>query len=279
MCEEKISIIMGVYNCSETINEAIDSILNQSYKNWQFIICDDCSTDNTYEILLTYKKLYPDKFIIVRNDTNSRLAASLNHCLRYATGKYVARMDGDDISHPERLEKQLKYLQENPNIDLVGTSMQRFNEHGMQDILYSIEKPNKYVLKNKVPFNHATILTYKSVYDKLGGYTVSDKTKRSQDYELWFRFYNEGFVGSNLKEPLYYVREDSAAIRRRTFKVRFNSYRIAISGYKLLKFPFYWYIPLTAEFLFKVATPYFVIDLYRKYQSKKAGVSIVNNKL
>src|SRR5690606_25728597 len=113
-------------------------------------------------------------------------------------------------------------------INLIGTSMQKFNENGFHDVVYGIDNPDRYSLRYRTPFNHATILTYKKVYDKLGGYTVSDRTKRSQDYDLWFRFYKENFSGQNLKEILYFVREDKAAIRRRTFKVRFNAYKTTL---------------------------------------------------
>lgn len=270
MEKDKISIVMGVYNCSETIDAAIESILKQTYENWEFIICDDCSTDNTFKIIQNYKKKFPDKFIILKNKTNSKLAYSLNHCLKYATGTYIARMDGDDLSHPERFERQINFLKKNSSFDLVGTSMQRFNENGLYDILYSIKKPDKYTLRNKIPFNHATILTYKRVYDNLGGYTVSERTKRSQDYDLWFRFFKEGFKGDNLKEALYFVREDSAAIRRRTFKVRYNAYKTTIMGYKMLNYPIHWYLPATGRFIIKSITPYLLIDIYRKFQSFKS---------
>ena len=105
--EEKVSIIMGIYNCQDTLPEAIDSILEQTYTNWELILCDDCSTDNTYSIAEQYKNKYPEKIILIRNSENKKLAFTLNHCLEYATGEYVARMDGDDISAPNRFEKQL----------------------------------------------------------------------------------------------------------------------------------------------------------------------------
>lgn len=267
--QDKISIIMGIYNCEKTLPEAIDSILNQTYDNWELIMCDDRSTDNTYTIAQEYQKIHPDKIILIQNETNSRLAFSLNHCLKYATGKYIARMDGDDISVPYRFEKQVEFLKENPNIHLVGTAMQRFNEKGFHDIVSSVKSPNKHTLRNSIPFHHATIMTYKSVYDKLNGYTVCERTKRAQDYDLWFKFYHAGFDGENLSDALYLVREDKDAIRRRTFKVRFNTFKTTCIGFKLLKFPKYWIIKPFFSMVFKSLTPFFIIDLYRLYQSKR----------
>ena len=127
----KISIIMGIYNCSETLPEAIESILAQTYENWELIMCDDCSTDDTYKVAERYKNKYPDKIILVQNEKNSKLAFSLNHCLEMATGKYVARMDGDDISKPTRFEKQLAYMKLNSDVGILGSHMELINDNGV----------------------------------------------------------------------------------------------------------------------------------------------------
>ena len=126
-----------------------------------------------------------------------------------------------------------------------------------------------YTLKNKIPFHHATILTYKSVYDDLGGYTVSKRTNRAQDYDLWFRFYAAGFNGNSLKEPLYLVREDSGAIRRRTFNVRWNAFKTTRKGFKILNYPKYWIIKPFFTMVFKSLVPFKLVELYRKIQSKR----------
>ena len=98
-----VSIIMGIYNCAETLPEAIESILNQTYLNWELIMCDDGSSDDTWKIAIRYAEKYPDKIKILKNESNKGLNYTLNRCLKKATGKYIARMDGDDISMPERL--------------------------------------------------------------------------------------------------------------------------------------------------------------------------------
>jgi len=267
MDKSKVSIIMGVYNSEDTISEAIDSILEQTYKNWELIICDDASTDNTYNILAKYKQKFSDKMIILKNKNNSKLAYSLNRCLEVATGKYIARMDGDDISKKERLEKQVAFLKKHESVDLVGTGMQRFDKNNLRDIVWTEEHPDRYSMKNGTPFSHATILTYKYVYDALDGYTVSELTNRSQDRELWFRFFKSGFTGMNINEPLYLVRENEAAIKRRTPKVRFNSLRLTYQGYKLLDYPFHWYIRPTIKTIGKSLVPFNLQKLYRKIQS------------
>ena len=93
---------MAIYNCASTLEEAIESILNQTYTNWELIMCDDGSSDNTYAVAKKYADKYADKIILIRNESNKKLPATLNHCLKYVTGEYVARMDGDDISAENR---------------------------------------------------------------------------------------------------------------------------------------------------------------------------------
>ena len=265
--DEKISVIMGIFNCADTLEVAIDSILAQTYPNWQLILCDDCSTDDTYNIAKKYADTYPDKIIVIKNDQNSRLAFSLNHCLKFADGEFIARMDGDDISMPERFETQLKYLHEHSEFDLVGCAMQRFSDKGgLADILYSVDNPNYYTLKNKVPFHHGTIMARRKVYDTLGGYCVCKRTARCEDYDLWFRFFHAGFKGNNLREPLYMVREDANAIRRRTFKSRFMALKTTWYGFNLLGYPKRWFIKPVIKTLFKALTPYKIAELYRAWQ-------------
>ena len=231
---------MAVYNAEKTLDEAIESILGQTYQNWQFIICDDCSTDGTYDKLLGYQKNYPEKFVIIQNEKNSKLAYSLNHCLQYADGEYIARMDADDISLPERFEKQVEYLESHPNIAVVGTSMIRFDEGGDFGEITSYQNPNKYILKTAVPYFHATIMMRKVAMDKIGGYTVAKRTERGQDLDLWFKFYANELQGANLLECLYRVREDRDAIKRRKLKYDICFVKTRLIGFKLLKFPFKW---------------------------------------
>lgn len=265
----KISVLMGIFNCADTLPEAIDSIIAQTYKNWELILCDDCSSDDTCDIAKAYAEKYPDKIILLRNEVNSRLAFTLNRCLEKASGEYVARMDGDDKCTPDRFEKQLAFLKAHPDAVLCGTAMQRFAGDGsVGGVDVRPAEPDKFTPHSTVPFNHATILAYKSCYDALGGYTVSPRTVRGQDRDLWYRFFAAGFKGVNTDEPLYLVREDEAAIKRRTAKVRWNSFKTDIIGYKMLGYPVIWYARPVLN-LAKVLVPTKAIVAYRKLQTKK----------
>lgn len=267
----KVSILMATFNCEDTIREAVDSIVAQTYTNWELVICDDGSTDRTYEILddlLT--KLGPERSVLLRNDENRRLAYSLNRCLRAASGEFMARMDGDDLSQPDRLQTQVRYLLDHPEIDLVGTTMRRFNADGPGEVIYpAAEAPDKWTLgrSTKSPFFHATILARREVFEKVGNYTVSWRTERGQDLDLWFKFFAAGLVGRNHPDPLYWVREDAAAIRRRTPKARFGAYVTRLKGNWALRYPLGAYVRCTVDVL-KIFVPYRVFDWHRERSRK-----------
>ena len=260
---------MGIYNCADTLPRAIDSIINQTYTNWELILCDDGSTDDTYLIAQQYKERYSDKIILIKNKENIRLAATLNHCLEYATGKYVSRMDGDDESTPDRFEKQVRYLEQHPEVDLVGTAVMRVN-NGKEFLLDSVDNPNRYTLRNRPPFHHATILTYKYVYDKVGGYTVAERTRRAEDLDLWFKFYREEFEGANLKDVLYIVYENEDSIRRRKVSDRWLTFQVQVKGFRMLNYPKWWLIKPFFGRLIRSLAPFWVQKLYRQYLHTKS---------
>lgn len=233
----KVSVIMGIYNCEETLPDAISSILSQTYSNWELVMCDDGSTDQTYDVARSFQDRYPQKIVLLRNDRNRKLSYTLNRCLEAATGELIARMDGDDMCAGDRFEKQVSYLLEHPDIQLVGTGMRYFDASGFhRELIHPQPHPTKWTLKKYIPFFHATIMTYRSVYETLGGYTVDENVERVEDIDLWFRFYAEGFTGDNLGEALYYVREDESAVRRRTISGRYHEFLAFARGYRLLGF-------------------------------------------
>ena len=233
---DKISVIMATYNCEKTVEKAIDSILAQTYENWVMIICDDGSTDGTLEILHRYEREYPGKFVIIRNEKNSKLPYSLNHCLQYVQTDLVARMDGDDWSTPDRFEKQVAFLKAHPEYDLVGTGVTVFDGEKKIASIVKCPEPTKHTMLKDNAFSHATIMTYKRVYDALGGYSLEPTVERVEDVDLWCRFLAAGFRGYNLSEELYVILEDVGAAKRRTFRARLNSARTRHRGYKLMGF-------------------------------------------
>lgn len=238
----KVSIIMGVYNCAHVVGKAIESIQEQSFTDWEFIICDDCSTDATFTVVKEYADL-DSRIILIKNNTNSRLAFSLNHCLSIAKGQYIARMDGDDIALPDRLAKQVDFLDKNLAYNVVGGGIILFDEEGDKRLLLNKEVPSVEDMKRRIPFFHPTIMMRKSAYDKLDGYLVSKRTLRGQDLDLWFRFYANGFSGYNLQEPVLKYHDDIGDYAKKSsFKVSWGLTKTMLSGFKANKFPFYSYI-------------------------------------
>lgn len=228
---DKISVIMAAYNCEKTVEKAIDSILAQTYENWVMIICDDGSTDGTLAILNRYAEQYPGKFVIIQNEKNSKLPFSLNHCLQYVQTELVARMDGDDWSTPDRFEKQVAFLRAHPEYDLVGTGV--VVSDGAHDITKIVlpERPQPRDMLHCNCFSHATIMTYKKVYDALEGYSLKPYVERCEDLDLWSRFMAAGYQGYNLCEGLYYILEDENAVKRRTLRNRLNVAKTLMEGF------------------------------------------------
>ena len=267
---KKISVIMGIFNCSQTLSDAIESIISQTYSNWELIMCDDASTDDTYTIAKRYAERYPDRIILIANDTNQRLAKSLNNCLRYATGEYIARMDGDDISVSTRFEEQMNFLEEHPEYDLVGTQMISFDETGDKGIRECQREPQKQDLVYGNPFCHATIMAKRIVYDKLQGYSEKKYISRCEDVELWFRFYEAGFRGYNIDRPLYKVRETLGDFKRRKLCYTVDTMRVCFEGYKKLHYPLKRYIFLLKPLISDLVPR----RLMKYYNNKKDGKNI-----
>ncbi len=233
MCE--ISVIMGVYNASnyDTLISAVNSILNQSFKTFELIICDDGSTNETYEVLKTLENR-DDRIRLIENDKNSGLAYSLNRCISMANGKYIARMDADDISLPNRLEKQIRFLKENPEYDFVGCNVFLIDANGRWGKRYHKDKIEKKDFLFNSPFTHPTIMIKKHVIDAVHGYRVEKVTRRAEDYELWMRLYANGFRGYNLQDFLFEFREDKNTFARRKYKYRLDEVVVRYRGFSEL---------------------------------------------
>ena len=215
-----VSVIMGIYNCADTLAESLDSLLVQTYQNFEIIMCNDGSTDNTFEIAKQYKDKYPNRIVLIENEKNMGLNYTLNHCLKYANGAYIARMDGDDISLPLRF---------------VSTPMIHFDENGDFKSCQGNGEPKVSTLAKGTPFCHAPCMVRKEAYDAVFGYDVDSKKMRVEDWDLWIRMYSKGYKGYNLQEPMYKMRDDKNAFSRRKFKFRINEARMTIQAVKLLK--------------------------------------------
>lgn len=238
---KKISVLMGLYNCAETLEQSVNSIINQTYQNWELILCDDGSTDNTYNVAKSLTDI-DDRIILIKNDSNKGLNITLNNCLSYASGEYIARMDGDDDCFPERFQKQIDFLESQNEFDIVSSPMIFFDESGDWGRNYNIEYPTKENIIEGSPICHAPVMMRKKCMDKVGGYSVDKKMLRVEDVNLWIKLYGAGYRCYNIQEPLYKMRNDKNAFSRRKYRYRINSTYVRLKGCKMLGLGLKYYI-------------------------------------
>lgn len=233
MDKPRISVIMGIYNCATTLAEALNSLLAQTYQDFKVIMCDDGSKDNTLDVAKKYVDRYPGKFILIRNDKNIKLAATLNHCLEYVDTEFVARMDGDDISLPTRFEEQINFLDSHKDFAFVSTPMIYFDDFGDYHVGIAKQEPQKEDFRGGTPFCHAPVMVRAQTYRAVGGYTTGKYTERMEDYYLWYKMYKHGYKGFNLQSPLYKMRDGRDARNRRVcFRNRWNGLKTDIEVLK-----------------------------------------------
>lgn len=178
-----VSVLMPVYNGEKYLKEAIDSILSQTYSNFEFLIIDDGSTDKSKEIIKSYK----DKRIrLIENETNLGLPKTLNKGLKLAKGKYIVRMDCDDISLPERIEIQVKYMDGNLDVGISGTRYIEL-ENGKVINLPTEFESIKIRLLFHCPINHPSVIIRKSIIIENTLFYDENKIGELEDYDLWLR--------------------------------------------------------------------------------------------
>lgn len=230
-----VSIIMGAYNIehTKTFIYSINSILKQSFSNFELIICDDGSTDNTWNIITSYAT--KDRRIrLLKNDKNLGLAATLNRCIDISNADLIARHDADDFSDITRLEKQIYFLNTHPEIMFVGSNVALFDEDGVYANRVFPEFPSKKDFMFTMPFVHGALLFRKSALVKANQYRVSIETRRAEDYDLLMRMYSLNLYGANLQENLYFFLENHSALARRKYRYRLDEAVVRWKGFHSL---------------------------------------------
>lgn len=202
----KVSVLMANYNCAQYIKEAIDSILSQTYKEWELIIVDDCSTDNSLEIISQYSD---ERIRLIISEKNEGLAVSLNKAIKVATGDFLARLDPDDIALCNRFEKQLDYLQKNNDIAICGSNVIQFGE---EDYITKFPEDSGELMAYLPfcsPLPHSSWMINRAKFNETWYY--NDSYRSSQDYEFMYRIMKSGRKIACIQEPLvkYRIRNDS----------------------------------------------------------------------
>lgn len=221
-----VSIAMPFYNCRETLAPALISVVRQTYPNWELLLCDDGSTDGSFECARGFR----DERIALTTDSRRRgLAALLNQCIDRARGEYIARMDADDIAYPGRLERQVRFLEEHRDIDLAGSQMLIFGEDGAA------------LGKRALPCDHQGIVANPAVSFGIGHptwmgraawfrrYRYNPRAVRYEDVELLYRAYRESRF-ANLPEILHAYREPHGGLAKR-FKTRVERVRFLLRSH------------------------------------------------
>lgn len=258
----RITVLMGIYNCALTLPEAIDSLIAQTYKDIKIVLCDDGSSDNTYQIAQSYAEKHSN-IILIRNEKNMGLNYTLNHCLEYADTEYCARMDGDDISLQNRFEKEVAFLDHHPEYAIVSCPMIYFDEEGDYRIGRAKEIPDKNDFVKGTPICHAPCMVRTDAMKAVGGYSVDEKLKRVEDYHLWFKMYAAGYRAYNLQEPLYKMRDGRDAYKRRNWKNRKNEMYVKYIGYKMLGIKWYKWIYILRPLILFLLPPFIYNLLHR----------------
>jgi len=196
--EKLISVLMSCHNSEKTIEKSVNSILDQTYSNFEFLINDDFSSDRTFKIINDYRKK-DERIKIFKNPSNIGLTKSLNILIKQAKGKYIARQDADDRSFEDRLNKQLNILE---NTDYKICTTRALIKNSKRKIpKFSIYIPKKIITRYKNPFIHGTLMIEKELLDKTGGY--DDNFYYAQDYKLFWDLLNMGNKIKTLHDVLY----------------------------------------------------------------------------
>lgn len=221
MLEDKmVSVCIPAFNAEDYINDALISLLNQSYNNIEIIILDDCSTDNTVEIINSYLSLFNDiKFI--KNDINIGYLESFNKLLSHTNGEYICFLDADDWISKDKILLQVEFLNKNKDIGAVGTSIQRADRNGRLLNIEKYPKTNDEIVnyfheKQDVCFCGSSLMIRKSTLDAVGGYNNFFKDCPGEDYD-WILRMSLVTKLANIDEVLYFYRFSENSLTRKVY--------------------------------------------------------------
>lgn len=213
-----ISVVLPAYNAQETIGEAIQSIIDQTYTDWELLVINDGSTDNTRSVVLSFDD---PRIKYIENECNKKLIYTLNRGLELATGKYIVRMDADDISLPTRFEKQIAFMDNHPDVVASGGGMLVFSNDKTIKRIHCESDPEKIqlLLFNSSPIYHPTAIIRRSILE-LHTIRYSQEYLHVEDYMLWFALSKEGRL-SNLQDVLIKYRISDSQISTKYNELQF----------------------------------------------------------
>ena len=263
----KVSVLMPNYNCEKYLSESIESVLNQTFKDFEFIIIDDCSTDNSWEIIQEFAKK-DERIVAMRNDENLKICKTLNKWLEIAKWEYIARMDSDDIALENWLEEVYKKISENKEIWLCWWNIYLIDWEGKETWEKKFPETDfecRIAIWFRNPFAHNTVLFRKDCYQNFWWY--DENFLYAEDLELWIRFWQK-YKFYNIQKNLIKYRvfwwnsilQKQKQMIKNTLLARKKAKKL---GYKMnLKARFYYFGTWCMQFL----PPKFVLWLFNKLQ-------------
>ncbi|MDE5876441.1 MAG: glycosyltransferase [Muribaculaceae bacterium] len=270
-----ISVLMSVYKFEKAanLNQSLHSVWSdQILKPIEIILVEDGSLNkDLYDVIDEWKKVLGNKLVLLMNEANLGLTKSLNKGIEIAKGDYIARMDSDDISNPERFNRQAAFLDQNPDIDVVGGSIQEFNHNNnnifIRKFPLEASEVRKYICK-ACPVAHPTVMIRRRVFD--AGNRYNEKFRTSQDIALWYELVSKGYKIANIEYiTLKFRREDDVFKRRSTKKAK-DELIIYLNGIKKLHGIFSWrYIYPLMRYFFRIMPTSLVKTIYGSTLRKK----------
>ncbi|KAA9302215.1 MULTISPECIES: glycosyltransferase [Aerococcus] len=256
----KISVIMSEYNTSpEIFTKAIQSVLNQTFSDFELIIVNDGNPD--------FKKMITDftdpRIKIIENTSNLGLPSSLNKAISQARGRYIARMDTDDISHPDRLQKQYEFIIQNPQYSVVGTSINYLTEKN--ELIPKIYRGQitENDLMNRIAPVHPSVLMVKDDLEAIGCYDTKN-VKRCEDFVLWAKFLLNGKKIYVMEDILLDYRVELKDYQKRTLSTRKDEIRNRFIYYKRLNATPFQYLSIFKSFLAAIVPAKLIAKYHRR---------------
>ena len=235
--DKKVTVLMSEYNTKENeLRSSIESILNQTYKNFELLIIDDCSDKKSTDIIKSYKD---NRIKLIHNEKNLGLAKSLNKGIDLIDTDYIIRMDTDDIAKKDRIEKQIKFAYEHPEYSIIAGNANYFNENGIFKTTKILGEKHKEDFIKGTPFIHPTMLIKTKDIKAIGGYP---NCRRGQDYAMAMEMYANGYKGYVMEDILIDYRMNTAGYKKKKFKYRLLEFKIRWHYFNKLKIKKHYYI-------------------------------------
>lgn len=260
-----ISVIMGVYNNEGTIQAAMGSILDQTFQDWECIVCDDASDDGTWDKINEFA-VRNERFIVIRNEQNRGPAFTRNRCIEKARGKYIAIQDGDDISMPGRLGALAKTLDQREEISAVGSYARLFDNTGHTwGELRTAINPETAAWLDGCQIIHASVMFRKKELVESGGY--DDTLRKAEDYDLFARLVVRGGRVTSIPEFLYAVRWDASNYARKGPASRWQEAMVKLRIARMITGRWYSFLYMAKPLLLGFVPPSLLFRYHRKILS------------